>query len=69
MATTPVVVGDYVSFEVGSNPPPGVDINANSAMLVTAVSSNERGGTVTVSRQGRIIGTFPTALMTEVRAP
>jgi hypothetical protein len=62
-------VGSYVRFAVGTRPPPGQEINANSAMLVTAMTQNERGGMVSCSRQGRYVGTWPQTDMVEVRAP
>ena len=34
-----IVVGDFVRFNVTAIQPPGVDINANSAMVVTAIST------------------------------
>jgi len=65
----PIDPGDYVRFAVGVTPPPGVDINANSAMLVTAVTQNERGGSVRCSRQGKYVGEWPASILVEVRAP
>lgn len=63
----PIDPGDFVRFEVGTKPPPGVDINANSAMVVTAVSTNERGQMVTCARQGKYVGVYPASTLVEVR--
>jgi len=64
-----IAVGSFVRFAVSSAPPPGVDINANSAMVVTAISTDARGAILTCAREGRYVGTYPQAAMTEVRAP
>jgi len=62
-------IGKYARFAVGSNPPPGVDINANSALLITAQADTVRGMVYTVSRQGKYVGEYPASILVEVRAP
>ena len=64
-----LVAGSYCRFAIGVQPPPGQDINANAAMVITAVTQTDRGGILTCSRQGKYVGQFPAASMVEVRAP
>ena len=66
-----IVVGDFVRWGITGKPPPDIaaEVNNNSAMVVTAISVDERGGTITVARQGKHVGTYPVSLFVEVRAP
>jgi hypothetical protein len=73
-----IAVGSFVRFRVGTEPPPGVSVNANSAMVVVSILTTGSGGEVLrLARQATnirgesksVVGDFPTSLMIEVRAP
>jgi hypothetical protein len=62
-------VGSFVRWNVTEKPPPGVDINTNSAMVVLSITTGERGTILRCSRQNGYVGTYPQSIMVEVRAP
>lgn len=66
-----IAVGSYVRYAVTAIPPPTNAINANSAMVVTAIdaASDARGAMLTLSREGKYCCRVLQSQMTEVRGP
>ena len=65
-----IAVGSFVRWNVlTTSPPPDVNINVNSAMVVQSISVDDRGTQLRCMREGKYVGSYPQAIMVEVRAP